>query len=620
MQPQISFKLDEARQLLIHKTEGNQTLLAQGNALIESLAHLEVDTATQIAGLLLPAVESGRLDYASITHTLGSTITKLLQGIERLGILRHYHSGIKSPTQTEKLRKMLLAIVEDPRVVLIGLADHLYRLRSAKNAAEITRQILGQETLDIFAPLANRLGIWQLKWELEDLALYYLEPKVYKKLAKALNERRADREQYIAQIKEQLRNALARENIYGEINGRPKHLYSIWKKMQAKNLDFHQLFDVHAFRIIVEDVNTCYAALSVVHTLWQPISKEFNDYIIHPKPNGYRSLHTAVIDSKGKPMEVQIRSFQMHQESELGIAAHWRYKEGTTLDKGFEQRIAWLRAFLDQKGGNSANHDIIEQFKSKAFHNRIYVLTPRGQVIDLPEGATPLDFAYAIHTQVGHRCRGAKVDGVITTLTQPLTSGQQVEILTTREANPSRDWLNARLGYLHTSIARAKIQRWFKQQDYSLHITRGRALLEREQQRVGLAEIDFKPLLKRFHHHHSDNLLAALGCGDISANQLHAAMREQLPKTSISTLPAPSIHPVPIPPVEPAIQILGVNNLLSRLARCCNPISADKIIGYLTHGGGITIHRYNCSNITKLPVERQNRLVEITWHNQVTKK
>src|SRR5699024_1114311 len=280
----------------------------------------------------------------------------------------------------------------------------------------------------------------------------------------------------------------------------PKHLYSIWKKMRAKNLSFHQLFDVHAFRVIVDDVSACYAALGLVHALWQPIPDEFDDYITHPKPNGYRSLHTAIIGPGGKPMEVQIRSFQMHEESELGVASHWRYKEGTALDSGFEQRIAWLRSFLDRKEEGSDAHDFIEQFKSKAFQNRIYVLTPQGRVIDLPAGSTPLDFAYTIHTEVGHRCRGAKVDGVMTALTQPLISGQKVEILTTREGGPSRDWLNPRLGYLHTSSARAKIQRWFKQQDHDLYVTRGRTLLEREKQRIKLAEVNLAPLLKRFRH------------------------------------------------------------------------------------------------------------------------
>ncbi|MGR6036551.1 MAG: RelA/SpoT family protein [Candidatus Nitrosoglobus sp.] len=616
IQHQTSSGLEEAKQLLISKADG-KSLVAQGNAIMELLAHLEVDEETQIAGLLLPAVEEGLLDHVTITNELGPAITRLLQGTERLAILKHYRSK-KSPTQAEKLRKMLLAIVEDPRVVLIGLADHLYRLRSAKSAAEITRQALGQETLDIFAPLANRLGIWQLKWELEDFALCYLEPEAYKKLAKALNERRVDRERYIAKVKDQLKSALIQGNIHGEISGRPKHLYSIWKKMQAKNLDFHQLFDVHAFRIIVDDLSACYAVLSLVHTLWQPIPEEFDDYITNPKPNGYRSLHTAVISSGGKPMEIQIRSFQMHQEAELGVASHWRYKEGAVLDSGFEQRIAWLRSFLDQKEDGSAN-DIIEQFKSKAFHDRIYVLTPQGQVIDLPEGATPLDFAYAIHTEVGHRCRGAKVDGAMTTLTQPLASGQQVEILTTRESSPSRDWLNSRLGYLHTSSARTKIQRWFKQQDYDLHVTRGRILLERERQRFRLVEVNLEPLLKRFHHLRPDSLLAALGCGDISPGQLNTAIREQLPKT-LSLIPEPGVRSASSPSAEKAIQILGVSNVLSRLAHCCDPIPGDAIIGYITQGGGVTVHRGNCPNITKLSTERRNRLVDVTWHSQTAEK
>jgi GTP pyrophosphokinase len=590
-------------------------LVAQGNAIVELLAHLEVDTETQIAGLLLPVVEKGLLDHVSITKELGPAITRLLQGAERLAVLKHYRSSEKSPTQAEKLRKMLLAIVEDPRVVLVGLADHLYRLRSAKDATETTRRDLGQETLDIFAPLANRLGIWQLKWELEDFALCYLDPDIYKKLAKALDERRVDRERYIARVKDQLKSTLTQADIPGEVSGRPKHLYSIWKKMRAKNLGFHQLFDVHAFRVIVNDVSACYSVLSLVHTLWQPIPEEFDDYITNPKPNGYRSLHTAVIGPGGKPMEVQIRSFQMHEEAELGVASHWRYKEGTVLDSGFEQRIAWLRGFLDRKEDGSDNHDVIEQFKSKAFHDRIYVLTPQGRVIDLPEGSTPLDFAYAIHTEVGHRCRGAKIDGAMATLAQPLASGQRVEILTTREGSPSRDWLNSRLGYLHTPSARAKIQRWFKQQDHDLYVARGRTLLERERQRIRLAEVDLEPLLKRFRHLRSDSLLAALGCGDISTGQLNTAIREQLPKTP-PLIPRPNVRPVSSPSAEKAIQVLGISNLLLRMAYCCSPIPGDAIVGYITQGNGVAIHRRDCPNIARLSIERRSRLVDAAWHSQ----
>ncbi|ADE14441.1 RelA/SpoT family protein [Nitrosococcus halophilus Nc 4] len=610
-------ELEEARALLTSQAPEKQvaSLLAQGNAVAELLAELGVDTETQSAGLLLPAMEMGVLNPAVITKELGPAITRLLRGAERLAVLKHYRSSEKDPTQAEKLRKMLLAIVEDPRVVLVRLADHLYRLRHAKNALEATRQTLGQETLDIFAPLANRLGIWQLKWELEDLALRYLEPETYQQLARALDERRIDRERYIAKIKAQLKDALTQAGLRGEVSGRPKHLYSIWKKMRNKNLDFHQLFDVHAFRVIVDDVSACYATLSLVHTLWTPIPEEFDDYIANPKPNGYRSLHTAVLGPGKKPMEIQIRSFQMHGESELGVASHWRYKEGAALDTAFEQRIAWLRSFLDRKEGSSDNTDLIEQFKSKAFHDRIYVLTPQGRVIDLPEGSTPLDFAYAIHTEVGHRCRGAKVDGAMVALTQPLASGQKVEILTTREGTPSRDWLNPRLGYLHTASARTKIQRWFKQRDHDLHVARGRTLLERERQRVKLAEVDLAPLLKRFRHPRPDSLLAALGRGDISLGQLNTALREQRPEAPPPT-PEQSARPAPSATAENAVHVLGVSNLLSRLARCCSPIPGDPIIGYITQGGGVAIHRRDCPNITKLSPERRDRLVDVAWHSQ----
>ncbi|KFI22944.1 RelA/SpoT family protein [Nitrosococcus oceani] len=618
LSPQSASQLEEARELLADQIDDKSqvmSLIVQGDAIVELLAKLQVDTETQIAGLLLPAMEAGLLKQEIITRNLAPTITRLLRGAERLAVLKHYRTNNeKDPIQAEKLRKMLLAIVEDPRVVLVRLADHLYRLRNANNETAATRQTLAQETLDIFAPLANRLGIWQLKWELEDLALRYLEPQTYQRLTKALNKRQIDRERYIIKVKEQIKEALAQAGIQGQISGRPKHLYSIWKKMQAKNLDFHQLFDVHAFRVIVVDVRDCYAALSLVHTLWTPIPEEFDDYIAHPKPNGYRSLHTAVFDSAGKPMEIQIRSLQMHGEAELGVASHWRYKEGTELDTGFEQRIAWLRSFLDRKETGSSSTDLIEQFKSKAFHDRIYALTPRGRVIDLPEKATPLDFAYAIHTEVGHRCRGAKVNGVMVALTQPLASGQEVEILTTREGAPSRDWLNLRLGYLHTPSARAKIQRWFKQQDHSLHAARGRTLLDRERQRLKLAEVDLAPLLKRFRHPRPDSLLASLGRGDISLGQLNTALREQQPEPS---LPTPGVGPPPMTSsrAENAIHVLGVSDLLSRLARCCSPIPGDPITGYITQGSGVAIHRRDCPNIIKLSQERQNRLVEVAWRH-----
>lgn len=611
-------ELEKARALLADQTDEGQATppaLAQGNALAGLLAALGVDIETQTAGLLLPAMEMGEIEQGLITKELGPAITHLLQGAERLAVLKHYRSSEKDPTQAEKLRKMLLAIVEDPRVVLVRLADHLYRLRSAKNAPEATRHILGQETLDIFAPLANRLGIWQLKWELEDLALRYLEPETYQQLARALDERRVDRERYIARIKGHLKGALTEAGIRGEVSGRPKHLYSIWKKMRDKNLDFHQLFDVHAFRIIVEDVSACYAALSLAHTLWTPIPEEFDDYIANPKPNGYRSLHTAVLGPGEKPMEIQIRSFQMHGEAELGVASHWRYKEGAALDTAFEQRIAWLRSFLDRKESSSDSADLIEQFKSKAFRDRIYVFTPQGQVIDLPEESTPLDFAYAIHTEVGHRCRGAKVDGAMVALTQPLSSGQKVEILTTREGGPSRDWLNPRLGYLHTSSARTKIQRWFKQQDHDFHAARGRALLDRERQRVRLAEVDLAPLLKRFRHPRQDSLLAALGRGDISPGQLNTALREQRPEAPPPT-PGQEARPASNSSAEHTVQVLGVSNLLSRLAHCCSPIPGDAIIGYITQGGGVAIHRRDCPNIARLSLERQDRLVDVAWHNR----
>ncbi|CAH9017796.1 RelA/SpoT family protein [Candidatus Nitrosacidococcus sp. I8] len=613
---QDSSDFKKAKELLTHWMGVDASLTSQGYTLVELLSHLKVDIETQVAGFLLPAAEKGVIDYRVTTRKLGLVITRLLQGSEHFLALNHYLYNKKSPEQVEKFRKMLLAIVEDPRVVLIGLANHLCLLRQAKNDTESVHQQLGQETLDIFAPLANRLGIWQLKWELEDFALRYLNPKAYKDLAGKLKARRSDREQYVAQVIGQIEQTLAQANIQGKVSGRPKHLYSIWKKMQAKHLDFEQLFDIHAFRIIVQDTKSCYAALSLVHNLWTPITEEFDDYIARPKANGYRSLHTAVRDHLGKSVEIQIRSLEMHQESELGVASHWRYKEGSKSDSSFEQRIIWLRSFLEKKeeGEENLNHHVLDQLKTKVFDYRVYVFTPTGQVIDLPEGSTPLDFAYTIHTEVGHRCRGAKINGVIAPLTQKLISGQQIEILTARESTPSRDWLNPKLGYLYTTQARAKIQHWFKLQDQPIYIDQGRVLLEQTRHRNKLNEVDLKPLLKKFHHQSEDNLLAAIGYGDISINQLNTAIKEQITKVElIKSSPSRSSMPYKKSLDQYSIQATGISDISARRAGCCQPIVKDSIIGYITKNNGVAAHRTNCINIIKLSLERQKRLIDVSW-------
>ncbi|HEX2245118.1 MAG TPA: HD domain-containing protein, partial [Gammaproteobacteria bacterium] len=441
--PQVgSDLLDKARALVsTYPPEANQ-IAARGQAVVAIVGELGLGSEAMAAGLLLAFVEAGLLDPLAVERSLGSRIAHLIQAARHIAILKEYRKATPPGAQADKLRNMLLTVVEDPRVVVIRLADQLYQLRTAKQLPPEMRRSLGQETLEVFAPLAGRLGIWQFKWELEDLAFRYLEPETYQRIALLLEQRRAAREGYIKSVVARLDEELHRAGIEGQISGRPKHIYSIYTKMKNKHMDFHQIFDVLAVRILVHQVADCYAALGLAHSLWQQLPEEFDDYIAKPKANQYQSLHTAVIGPEGQTLEVQIRTLAMHRHAELGVAAHWRYKE-KAREAGLEQRIVWLRGFLERRDEEREEAtDLIERFKAEAFLNYIYVLTPQGQVIDLPVGSTPLDFAYAVHTEIGHHCRGAKVDGLMVPLTQRLQNGQQVEILTTRGGTPSRDWLN----------------------------------------------------------------------------------------------------------------------------------------------------------------------------------
>src|SRR5262245_3274939 len=479
--------LERAQMLVASKLsedERAQESMDRGTEAAEVLGKLGMDAETLAVALLLPFVDDGALDATGIKKWVGVEAARLTQGALRIASLKDLRKTATETLQANRLRQMLLTIAEDPRVVLVSLAHQLCALRAAKTALEQIRRAAGQETLEVFAPLANRLGVWQLKQELEDLAFRYLEPDTYERIAEGLDQRHADRGRYITQVVARLREELQHAGMSAEISGRPKDVYSVWKKMCQKGLDLTKVFDVVGFRILVNDVSDCYAALGVVHGLWEPILDAFDDYIVKPKPNGYQSLHSAVIGPEGVIMEVQIRTFAMHRHADLGAAAHWQYKEG------LQRRIAWSRGFLES--GKSTPHgiDLIEHFKRAAFHHRIYVLTPQGHILDLPADATPLDFAYAVHTEVGHRCRGAKVDGAMVPLTKILASGQQVEILTAREGHPSRDWLNPSLGYLKTASARAKVRRWLKQQDHEVHVAQGRTVLEREHRRLGLSEIN----------------------------------------------------------------------------------------------------------------------------------
>ncbi|HEY6383922.1 MAG TPA: HD domain-containing protein, partial [Pseudolabrys sp.] len=455
--------LETARKLVAGKFSDDERAresIDRGTEAAEILGKLGMDADTRAAALLLRLLGEGALDRAAIEKSIGAQVARLTQGALRIASLKDLRKTATETLQANRLRQMLLTIAEDPRVVLVSLAHQLCALRRAENAPKETRRDLAQETLEVFAPLANRLGVWQLKQELEDLAFRYLEPDAYRRVSDGLDQRHADRGRYIAQVVARLREELHRAGIRAEISGRPKHVFSVWTKMSEKDLDLSGVFDVLGFRILVNDVSECYAALGVVHGLWEPLLDAFDDYIAKPKPNGYQSLHSAVIGPDGVTIEVQIRTFAMNRHADLGVAAHWQYKEG------LQRRIAWSRSFLESGESTPHDIDIIERFKQAAFHDRTYVLTPQGHIIDLPADATPLDFAYAVHTEVGHRCRGAKVDGAMVPLTKSLVSGQQIEILTARDGHPSRDWLNPNLGYLKTSSARAKVRRWLKQQDH----------------------------------------------------------------------------------------------------------------------------------------------------------
>ncbi|HSI43637.1 MAG TPA: bifunctional (p)ppGpp synthetase/guanosine-3',5'-bis(diphosphate) 3'-pyrophosphohydrolase [Methylotenera sp.] len=587
------------------------------------LLDMNMDTET-IAATILHAVPEYLDDWRPTLETrFGANIAGLVDGISRMEQIQEFSEveGLHDPSrkngdhaqQIESLRKMLLAMVEDIRVVLIKLAERTQTLRSLSGASPTQQKQIAQESQGIFAPLANRLGVWQIKWELEDLSLRYLEPQLYKDVAKMLDERRVDREQYIIDVVTQLKSELSQAGIKGEVSGRPKHIYSIIKKMKSKHLDFSEVYDVRAVRILVDDIKDCYAVLGLIHNLWQPIPSEFDDYIARPKSNNYRSLHTAVSGPRGLALEVQIRTFEMHQHSELGVAAHWRYKEGGKSDAKFDEKVAWLRQILAWKDEVSDSGDLLEQFKSELFQDKVYVLTPQGKVIDLPKGATPIDFAYTVHTDLGHRTRGAKVNGSIVPLNTKLQNGQRVEILTSKLGSPSRDWLNASLGFLQSPSARAKVRHWFKYQHFEENVAQGRAKLDRELHRAGVGAINQEKIAQKLQFQKLEDFLAAIGRGDVSEHQIALAIQEEVaPKPEEITRP---FTPRRITPSQSqtGVVIEGVGNLQTNTAKCCKPMPPEAIVGYLTCDHGVTIHRRACAFIARLPEERHNRLLSAQW-------
>ncbi|TBR37110.1 MULTISPECIES: RelA/SpoT family protein [Dyella] len=598
--------LDVAEQQRIHAHECVDVL--------DLLAMLGCDAQTQAAALWFDVARVAPAVWAEHEPRLPPDVQRLVAGQLAAEKVWALHAQRTQPGSAEGLRRLLLAIIRDLRVVFVLLARQLARMRGASQLPEDERRELASLTRDIHAPLANRLGIWQLKWELEDLAFRHLQPETYKRIAKLLDERRADREEFIRESLDELRRALKAAGIEADLAGRPKHIYSIWKKMQRKSLEFSDLYDIRAVRVLVNSVADCYGALGVVHALWPHLPGEFDDYIARPKGNDYRSLHTAVIGPQGKTLEVQIRTHDMHRVNELGVAAHWRYKEGGSADSEFEAKIAWMRRLLEPKADSEG--DLAAELHTELMEDRVYVLTPRGEVIDMPRGATVLDFAYHVHTEVGHRCRGAKVNGRIVPLTHQPHSGDRIEILTGKVAEPSRDWLSAHHGYLQTSRAREKVRTWFRKSAHDANLAAGRTMLERELKRLALPSADIAKLPAHFHLKHLDEVMVALALGEITTGQIARTLQEaqvaqQAPsEVTQSAMPVTSRHQTLD---HSALSIEGVGNLLTTLARCCQPLPGDAVRGFVTRGRGVSVHRADCVSLARLARRDPDRVIDVEW-------
>jgi GTP diphosphokinase / guanosine-3',5'-bis(diphosphate) 3'-diphosphatase len=607
------------------------------------LAEMHVPPQVVAAGLLHDTVEDTQVTLMDITRDFGGEIAKLVDGVTKLTHLPRVTRGdqkledvasledqrqisekrglpdedeeaeqlLKSrkyDVVSETLRKTFLAMGEDVRVILIKLADRLHNMRTLGYMPENKRRRIAQETLDIFAPLANRLGIWQMKWELEDLGFRHTNPEKYREIAQNLAERRSHRESEMQAIKDTLQKTLLQHGIQAEISARPKHIYSIYKKMERKGVAFDQVHDVRGVRIIVQDIQECYVSLGVIHTRWRPIPGEFDDYIAGPKDNFYQSLHTAVVYDDGNNLEVQIRTQEMHQNAEYGIAAHWRYKEGSQRDEDYERRIIWLRSLMEWRQDVEDAKEFVDSLKTDVFEDRVYVFTPRGDIIDLPSGSTPIDFAYHVHTDVGHRCRGAKVDGKLVSLDYALRTGEKVEILAAKKGGPSRDWLNPNLGLVKTQRARAKIKQWFKKQAQEQNASQGKTMLEKELRRLGLSDVNLERMAREFELRTVDDLYTAIGTGDLGIARVVKYLT--LGKDEEETFEV-QVKASQSSGEGDTVAVLGLKGLLTTMARCCNPAPGDEIIGYITRGRGATIHRQDCPNILRL--EDRERLVRVTW-------
>lgn len=601
--------------------EGTSSLRT-GLEMVEILADLQLDRDTLMAAMLYRAVREGKLDIVRVKEEFGSTVAKLVQGVQKMAAISTRRNdsktsvlGQESDEQAEHVRKMLVAMVDDVRVALIKLAERTCAIRAVKGADTAKRTRVAREVADVYAPLAHRLGIGHIKWELEDLSFRYLQPDDYKKIATLLDEKRLDRQEYIDRVVGQLHERLGEIHIKADISGRAKHIYSIWRKMCRKGITFSQVYDIRAVRVLVPTEGDCYSVLGVVHHLWRNISHEFDDYIAVPKENGYRSLHTAVVGPENKALEIQIRTRSMHDEAEYGVCAHWRYK-GTDSDEAensYEQKIAWLRQVLawhEELGGDPLHDDL----SSGIDQNRIYIFTPDGHIVDLPKGATPLDFAYRVHTDIGHCCRGAKVNNRIVPLNHHLETSDQVEILTGKRESPSRDWLTPALGYLTTTKARASVQHWFKMQARDQNISDGQALLDREFKRLGLMQLNFVELAEKLNLRSLDDLYASVGASDIGVGSVLSAAQKMLPRDERDKLVVPVKAKSAVKSqIGTDVYIDGVGNMMTQIAQCCNPLPGDAIRGYITLGRGVSIHRSDCTNILQLETEEPERIIQVDW-------
>lgn len=599
-----------------HATETGQTCLQQGLAMADLLADLEVDQDTLAAAIIFENVHYADLSIDDVQEQLGSNIAKLVKGIEKMSAMHSVQAFNKYPQnkqQIDNIRKMLLAMVDDVRVVLIKLAERLCILRTASHLSEPIRKQLATEAMEIYAPLANRLGIGAIKWEMEDLAFRFLYPEEYKEIAKGLKAKRLERDNFVngivAQLNQQIKETGA---THFAVYGRSKHIHSISKKMKRKNVSLDEIYDATAVRVLVDTEEQCYEVLGMVHTLWVQIPAEFDDYIFNPKSNGYQSLHTAVVGPEGRVFEVQIRTFHMHDLAEMGVAAHWKYKEGSVQQKeSHERKIEWLRDVLAWHQEMAANKGVSESVTTEFLEDRVYVFTPDGDVLDLQHGVTPLDFAYHLHSDLGHRCRGAKINGHIVPLTYQLKTGDKVEVLTGKEIKPSRDWINPHLNYLKTSRAKAKVLHWFKMQDYDNNVQDGRELLDKELKSLGVKSDKLNEAVAALNFRKIDDLYASLGRGDIKIGQI---VNKLTPTGTLEKNQLKLVKNQARPEVTGSdLRIEGVGNLLTFMARCCQPVPGDTVIGYITIGRGVSVHRQDCPNIIHASERQKQRFLQVTW-------